>query len=506
MSGLNDPDIGGGLVIESIDLVDLEVRERVREVAERTSLIEARVNSGWLHDGELRMDAEYYSDSALRVRRLLEEWELGTELLGDLVRSVSYPGRFKRIYAQDKRHGMPFLTASKMLHFRPASDVYLARRAHQLARYTVTEGCLLITRSGSVGRCVVAGKRLSKFAITDDAIRVKSSKIPIGYLYAFLVSWMGQTILTKDQYGSTIKHLESHHVSNIPVPLLSETEMKEVAERIDEANDLREQANVLLDDALKILHYELGLPDFDESLVEYLTLLGDEHAPQLDLMKLRAFEVQASTLQERLDASYHVPVVRSAISTLQNGNFRLVPLADFVKNIMIPPRFKRIYVSADYGVPFIRPSQLPQTNFYNLGHISRRTPSLGSLMLKQGDVLISTDGTVGRIAIATKFLDGWAGSNNLGRVTCDNEIGQNGYLAAFLMSPYGQYQLLKEIYGGVVDHIDVSHIQGIMIPDAPTDLQRRIGKPVVKAFENKDRASTLEMDAIRALESKIVSS
>ena len=493
-------------MIESIDVADFEVRERVREVTKRTSLIEARIKSGWLHDGELRMDAEYYSDNALKVRRLLENWELGTILLGDLASSVSYPGRFKRIYARDKRHGMPFLTASKMLHFRPASDAYLARRPHQLAKYTVAEGCLLITRSGSVGRCVIVGERLSKFAITDDAIRVRSSKIPIGYLYAFLVSWMGQTILKKDQYGSAIKHLESHHVSNISVPLLPEAEMKEIAERIDEANDLREEANVLLDDALKNLHYELGLPDFDESLVQYLTPLAEEHAPQLDLMKLRAFAVQASTLQERLDASYHVPAIRSAISTLQKGDFRLVTLAEFVKNVTIPPRFKRIYVSADYGVPFIRPSQLPQTNLYDLSHISRRTPSLGSLMLKQGDVLISTDGTIGRIAISTKLLDGWAGSNNIGRVTCSNEIGQNGYLAAFLMSPYGQYQLLREIYGGVVDHIDVSHIQGVVIPDAPTDLQRRIGEPVVKAFENKDRASILEMDAVRTLESKIASS
>ena len=125
-------------------------------------------------------------------------------------------------------------------------------------------------------------------------------------------------------------------------------------------------------------------------------------------------------------------------------------------------------------------------------------------MLNQGDVLISTDGTIGRIGLSTNVMDGWAGSNNIGRVTCNNATKQNGYVAAFLMSPYGQHQLTREIYGGVVDHIDVSHIQEVIIPDAPVEVQQSIGELVVKAFEDKDQASLLEKETVRALEGKIV--
>ena len=326
----------------------------MREIEEEASSISTRINSHWLHEGELRMDAEYYSDSVMRVRQLLREWKLGTALLGSLTSSVAYPTRFKRIYARDKHHGVPFLTASKMLHFRPASEMYLARRRNQLENCTVPQGWLLITRSGSVGRCVLVGERLSKFAITDDAIRVEpSSEMPIGYLYAFLMSWIGQTLLTKDQYGSAIKHLESHHVANTTIPVLPEAEMIEIAERIELAYALRERANALLDNAMENLHCELGLPAFDESLVQYLSPQEKTSHPQSDPIKLRAFTLQASSLLKRLDASYHVPVVSSVISTLKGSRYGLTKLGVMADNVTIPPRFKRIYVSAQYGVPFI---------------------------------------------------------------------------------------------------------------------------------------------------------
>ncbi|MBA3945032.1 MAG: hypothetical protein H0X37_10780 [Herpetosiphonaceae bacterium] len=124
-------------------------------------------------------------------------------------------------------------------------------------------------------------------------------------------------------------------------------------------------------------------------------------------------------------------------------------------------------------------------------------------MLHKGEVLVTTDGTVGRIGLVTEYMASWAGSNNIARLSCKAHPGANGYLAAFLSSPYGFHQLTREIYGGVVDHIEVPNIAGVLVPGAPPEVQEAIGMPVVTAYRKKDEASAIEAAAIRQLEESI---
>jgi len=84
--------------------------------------------------------------------------------------------------------------------------------------------------------------------------------------------------------------------------------------------------------------------------------------------------------------------------------------------------------------------------------------------------------------------------------TGQNSDNCNGYIAAFLSSPYGYYQLVREIYGGVIDHLEVPHIANIWIPDAPIRVQQDIGQQVVEAFEKKDQATLMEKAAIKRVE------
>lgn len=62
------------------------------------------------------------------------------------------------------------------------------------------------------------------------------------------------------------------------------------------------------------------------------------------------------------------------------------------------------------------------------------------------------------------------------------------------------YQLTREIYGGVVDHLEEDHIQRVLIPGAPPSVQQAIGERVVMVYEKKDEATTVEGAAIQCLE------
>jgi type I restriction enzyme S subunit len=92
---------------------------------------------------------------------------------------------------------------------------------------------------------------------------------------------------------------------------------------------------------------------------------------------------------------------------------------------------------------------------------------------------------------------GWFGSNNLARLR--DSLTDLEFLYAFLATPYGRHQLKKEIYGGVVDHINEEHIATALCPDVPRDLQKAIGNIVRDAFELKDRAEEIEDAAIAGL-------
>lgn len=60
--------------------------------------------------------------------------------------------------------------------------------------------------------------------------------------------------------------------------------------------------------------------------------------------------------------------------------------------------------------------------------------------------------------------------------------------------------MAREIFGGVVDHIEESQIRSVLIPSPPPEVQSEIGKLFVKAFEKKDEASEIENVTIRQCE------
>jgi type I restriction enzyme, S subunit len=465
----------------------------------------ASVPARWLMRNEQRFDAGHYANDAFIAQQIVRDSGLIVQRLDhpDITQEIYILGRFKRIYASNKEASWPYLSASEVLTFRPMSNRWIAKdhAPKEAKKHFAQEGWILMSCSGSVGRMVIVTKRLERYFLTHDLARiVPNPTFLTGYLYAFLSSSIGQAILTKDQYGSAIKHLEAHHIAGVSVPLMPIHEQEVIHNQIMRAYALREEANLLLDEAEEMLYAELGLPRFDENLVPYLSPPLDRPTNFPMMPHPRAFTVRAADLHERFDASYHVPVAQTAISLLHKAKYPAVQLGKMAKSIFIPPRFKRIYVPKEYGVPFLRPSQLGQIYPYDKGYISKLTAVLDELSLRKGDVLVTTDGTIGRVALTTSQITGWAGSNNIARISYGNFDNRNGYLVAFLSSPYGYHQLIREVYGGVIDHIEVPHIANIWIPDAPLNIQQNIGQHVVNAFEKKNEASVIEEAAIKRVE------
>ncbi|OBX35166.1 type I restriction modification DNA specificity domain protein [Halomonas elongata] len=125
-------------------------------------------------------------------------------------------------------------------------------------------------------------------------------------------------------------------------------------------------------------------------------------------------------------------------------------------------------------------------------------------LLKEGEVLVSTDGTVGRVDLVSQRREGWFASNNLARIDSSNV--DNGFLYVFLSTEYGKHQICKEIYGGVIDHINEKQLGSVLIPMLPETVQKSIGNKARKAALLRDEAAEIESIAVQKIEKVILES
>lgn len=226
-----------------------------------------------------------------------------------------------------------------------------------------------------------------------------------------------------------------------------------------QAYALREEANKLLDEADELLHCELGLPRFDKSLVPYLPI-PQQSARHVEMPHPHAFTIRGLEIDERFDASYHIPISRTVISLLHKGKYSPVRLGHLTEEVFIPNRFKRVYVSEGYGVPFLLPSQIPYFKLWEKKYLSilANAQDIESCKLQSGWLIVTRSGTVGRVMYITNYFEGWVGSDDFIRIGVEQEKAHPGYLYAFLDSPYGRLQMEASMYGAVIKHLEDHHI------------------------------------------------
>lgn len=78
-----------------------------------------------------------------------------------------------------------------------------------------------------------------------------------GYIYAFLSSKVGKALIQRYIFGSVIQHVESPHLSRIPIPLMSEKEMTEIDSSIKKYKDNVGKAIRLERSAIKAVEDEI---------------------------------------------------------------------------------------------------------------------------------------------------------------------------------------------------------------------------------------------------------
>lgn len=172
----------------------------------------------------LRFDSSYHLSDGVTVKRNIAASPYPFMLIGKAAERIFIGGRARRVYVKDRKHGIPFLSSSDILQ-ADLENVKLASKKYtpNIEEMTLQKGWTLITRSGTIGNCAFANAKHAQKLASEHVIRlVPNNILRQGYIYAYLASKPGYSLLTQGTFGAVIQHIEPAFVASLPIPVLPE--------------------------------------------------------------------------------------------------------------------------------------------------------------------------------------------------------------------------------------------------------------------------------------------
>ena len=379
---------------------------------------------------------------------------LGTDNIG--FNDCYYGPRAKRNYLRDiDSTSIGFLGSSEMLDIYPKPIKYVSLDNPMVKQLSLSEEIILISRSGTIGNVTFVNKSLAKYLVSEHAIRLVIDKFP-GYVYAYLKTDIAQNLLHAEKFGSVILEIEPEALKNMPIPNPPDMIKKKIDDLILQSYAKRDESNKLIDEATKIMIDELELPSIEELKKEAFSYSKD----------VNSFSTKLSNLNGRLEGNYHLPLV-DVIEKYSSKNANLIKLnsENITEKIILPGRFKRVYVEKGNGKIFLGGKEIGQLNpenkkYLSLTHHSERIKN--ELSIIKNMVLVTCSGTIGRVSLVPEHWNNWTVNQHVMRILSKEPY--YSLIFVWLNSEYGKELVLRQKYGSVVDEITDKQLGDVVIP------------------------------------------
>lgn len=447
-----------------------------------------------------RLEASVFDVEAKQARMLISKGKYPQSFIGgtDGMASSYVCGRFKRIWVE--KSDMPIYQPSSIVDIKPTPDGYIsAKTKTNIGNLRVKENQILMTCSGTIGKVSFVSRTLASKIFSHDLLRIDCRKPDeAGYIYAFLKSKIGNKILLTNSYGAVITHIEPEHLATVPISDAPTMLKKKIHDLIVRSYELRDESNDLIDQATALLIGELKLPDIDAFDVG----LYKKAAP------VDTFSVRLSEMSGRLDASYHVPIVDAIIEHLKRYAEEVTTVGDprISREVILPGRFKRVYVDEGYGVPFFGGRSIGELDPSDKRYLSfsqHDKKIKEELTIREGMILITCSGTIGKIALVPKHWDNWAMTHDIIRLLPADDL--IGYVYIWLQTEYAAKLIEAFAYGSVVRHIEKEHLCKVAIPLLKNhEVQKRINELALEANEKRYQAYLLEQEALQIMDRDVI--
>jgi len=462
-----------------------------------------------LYSNDLRMDASYHASTGLHANRMLNNSLMHIDRLDQVCQpsGIFIPGRFRRVYVENPENGLKWLSPTDMQKADLSGLGFISRKyTSNLENLRLHRGWILLSRSGTIGNLAYVRADMDGLIGSDDIIRIVADpkKIHSGYLYAVLCSPLILSMIKQKTYGAVIPHIEAHHIIDLSIPRLTTAQEEKIHVLIEQAAQLRVEANQL----------------FKQAQCNFLMrIFGNTSDNSADLSSNRkritlglTNSTEVYSKDYRLDAGLYANMGSKIQQFLnlwrasdpQNNKLDCLGNVCIKNGIFIGGRAKRVYVNdPSNGIPFLSSSDMLIASIRHVNLISKKQPGLKKLLLQQGWTLISRSGTIGNVAYVRRDMVGLAGSEHIMRVVPDTKKIQSGYLFTFLNSSIGVSLIRQGTFGSVVDTIAPDFIETILIPRIDPEHENSIHNLVEKASENQAKANEFEDQAQSLLQASL---
>ena len=473
--------------IEIIDLPKDDISwssVSLSEVLERDNRLEASTfNIDRAHSIQLLENSKY--DLVL----------LGTKEIG--FKDCFYGPRAKRNYLTNiDSTSIGFLGSSEMLDIYPDPVKFVSHDNSMVDSLSLTEGIILISRSGTIGNVTFVGQTLSKFLVSEHAIRLVMNEFP-GFVYTYLKTDVAQNLLHAEKFGSVILEIEPDALKNMLIPNAPALIKKKIHDLIMDSYANRDESNRLIDEAAKIMIEELELPPIDDLKKEAFSYSRE----------INSFSTKLSDLDGRLEGSYHIPLIKvieryiSKKAIVKNLNSE-----DITEKIILPGRFKRIYVEKGNGKVFLGGKEINQLDpenkkYLSLAHHSDRIKK--ELNIVKDMVLVTCSGTIGKVALVPEHWNNWTLNQHVMRIVSKEQY--YALIFTWLNSEYGKELIRRQTYGSVVNEITDKQLGTVVIPVFKKDtINNSIISLINKANELRYKAYKQEQQAIEIMNREVL--
>lgn len=193
-------------------------------------------------DPHLRFNAAFHRP--LAAGAATSSSKMRKVILGDMVKRVFYPTRFKRNYVDWEHGAVPFLGGTNISQFLINTDKWLRCNDPMLDELRVRPGWILVTRSGSTGIVAIVPKAWDGYAVSEHVIRVVPTpeKLAPEYLYVFLQTKLAREAMARGIYGSVIDEISPQFIEELEIALPEERVLNRIVSEIRNAETGRDEA------------------------------------------------------------------------------------------------------------------------------------------------------------------------------------------------------------------------------------------------------------------------
>ena len=462
------------------------------------------IPSTWLKQEGRRLDCGPYMSGALEAKVILETLPVQKMPLKNVTlrgeHGIVNAGRFRRLWVENEKYGVPFLSSSSILHSDLSNLPLISKKAvEESPQLVIYKGQTLITRSGTIGRMAYTRPNMDGLACSEHVMRVipDESVIPPGYLYAYLSSKFGVPLVVSGTYGAIIQHIEPHHIADLPVPRLGDKVEKKAHALVEEAAEGLSQYAELLrtatDSLLQTTH--VSNPNKNEWFSDKSDLGFSISSKELSVFR----------------AWNHSRRVKRLRDEIQNGKWSR--LGDIVSFEWLRWRklFKRIDADPEFGIEVI--TQKPLFHLFPEGRWLSREYLLNhsdKYLVPDETILIAKQGTLGEqelycrceLVTGPRMLEK-AYSDHCMRIVAKRDLVDPCYLFAFLRSNTA-FRILRALSEGAKQQdLHWRTVPNIPIPRCSERDEKEISDKVRTAFSLRTNAVELLVQARALVEQAI---